>query len=648
MDPSYGACSQTRDDHPHLVEQPTHPQITVKSFDMPSIDNDEQEMEQVVIKQEAEEAGYEDYAYKCEATSTTEKPKCQESIKRHQAEKSHPGIENVVEKLKKNAAAALQESAPRKIEDSKEKTAETQYMKRQPETIPRKLENGLKKHILRSCENAQYADKHEIPREPEVSSSEATRRAGDTQDLSKYSATTEDPPAAKHPLPRQCFLNDNNNDTRSNNNNIKVIDDEEPVVKKEKASSLEGCLQKEAKFVDSGAPITVTPKKHRKLAEEVYIAENQTPKSRAMTSSKQKATVDISGLELLSNSIEQLEQLKPDAQSVATACEPEKSPVRRKLISPQGESNNNNVDSPLGLLCALAEQRFMEEVGGKAPRKLNHESSEEISHAGRLLLNLGRASHLEKEGKASDKRKLMEADGENYESPKRFKIDDEFENEESKCDTVHCHENTEPSEQYEARAEEDVVFGVKEKTRRSIDFSERNGVSVDDEEESVKDKPVGKGSPYKESDDERGESFGEYRQYEEYEMNGAYSEKIEGNFSDSDSEMYREKISLEAMMMARNDRRVKRRLSTGEQRDCHDYRNLQAKLDANKFIARKGHADSEADWPNMDAMELDMRVRLADIQRQYREKQRELSKLTPKKDEKKSPGRPRKKSHSSR
>ena len=34
----------------------------------------------------------------------------------------------------------------------------------------------------------------------------------------------------------------------------------------------------------------------------------------------------------------------------------------------------------------------------------------------------------------------------------------------------------------------------------------------------------------------------------------------------------------------------------------------------------------------MDAIELDMRIRLAELQRQYREKQRELAKLQPKKD----------------
>jgi hypothetical protein len=34
---------------------------------------------------------------------------------------------------------------------------------------------------------------------------------------------------------------------------------------------------------------------------------------------------------------------------------------------------------------------------------------------------------------------------------------------------------------------------------------------------------------------------------------------------------------------------------------------------------------------DMDAMEMDMRLRLAELKRQYREKQRELAKLQPKK-----------------
>ncbi|XP_070188288.1 trinucleotide repeat-containing gene 18 protein-like isoform X2 [Littorina saxatilis] len=51
-------------------------------------------------------------------------------------------------------------------------------------------------------------------------------------------------------------------------------------------------------------------------------------------------------------------------------------------------------------------------------------------------------------------------------------------------------------------------------------------------------------------------------------------------------------------------------------------------------------------FSNMDAIEIDMRLRLAELQRQYREKQRELAKLTPKKDKddsvKRGRGRPRK------
>ena len=34
----------------------------------------------------------------------------------------------------------------------------------------------------------------------------------------------------------------------------------------------------------------------------------------------------------------------------------------------------------------------------------------------------------------------------------------------------------------------------------------------------------------------------------------------------------------------------------------------------------------------MDAMELEMRMRLAELQRRYKEKQRELARLTPKRD----------------
>lgn len=638
-------CEKSDDDCPQTPV--SRPQITVKSFDMPNIDCDEQMIEAITIKQEADETGYEDCSYRCEPISTTEKPKCQDSFKRYSVEKSHPGIENVVEKLKKNAAAALQETIAQKIDDSKDKNAENLRSRKHSDTVPRKLENGLKKHILRSCENSPFLDKHNVTREPEVSSSETARIGKDLQDISKYLTTTEHSSNSsmnKHPLSRNYLTNDNNNDTRNSNNNIKMIEDKDSVVKKEKSLSPEFCELMEMKCIDND----VMSKKYRQMEtldnSYALMPDNQTTKSRVMVNSKQKPTVDISGLELLSNSIEQLEHLKPDSQNSGTVSELEKSPVRSKLISPQGESNNNNVDSPLGLLCALAEQRFMEEVGDKVPRKLNLESSEEISHAGRLLLNLGRVNIPEKEGKTMDKRKYVQTDIKNYENPKRFKTDGEYD-EDEECSSLHYQQNNNNEKQYNEKVQEDMMFRFKETTRRSIDFSEQNGINSDDEEVTMlKNALLNKNVNY-----ERNENFEEYERHcDQYLMNRTYSSKesIDGNLSDSDMEMYDKKSSNEKIEKEDNID-IKRRLST-EHRDCHDYRNLQAKLDAKKFIARKGHIDNEADWPNMDAMELDMRVRLADIQRQYREKQKELSKLTPKKDEKKSPGRPRKKSHSSR
>lgn len=574
------------------------PQITVKSFDMPSIDCDEH-VEQVVIKQEADDGAFEDCSYRCEAASMAERPRCLESSKKHMAEKSHPGIENVVEKLKKNAVAALQESAP-KVDDSKEKNA-----RRQPEVVPRKLENGLKKHLLRFCENAQLAEKQEASKEPESPQK--------SQDARKCPAEPFD---SLLNYPRDCFLN-NNNDARNSNNNVKVTEEKQPLVVKEEKTSPDAYEVSQMNCANS-----VTPKKLRKMEAtketNASTTDNQSVKPRVIVGSKQKPTVDISGLELLSNSIEQLEQLKPEGQATVPT-ELEQSPAKSKLMSPQTERNNNNVDSPLGLLCALAEQRFMEEVGDKVPRKLNLDSSEEISHAGRLLLNLGRAAMPERQEKMSEKRKYAEE--EDYEGAKKFKAN-EFEEEES---------------YRKADDDKDAVFRMKEKARRGLEFCERYGVEGDPVL-LLNNAAVANDDHYKNSDYEKTEAFEQYPT-----NNGAYSEKesMDDN-EDSDADMYCEKMS------EMTEEGIERRLSVGDHRDCHDYSNLQAKLDAKKFIARKGHIDDDADWPNMDAMELDMRVRLADIQRQYREKQRELSKLTPKKDEKKSPGRPRKKSHSSR
>ncbi|XP_017774619.1 PREDICTED: protein winged eye [Nicrophorus vespilloides] len=62
------------------------------------------------------------------------------------------------------------------------------------------------------------------------------------------------------------------------------------------------------------------------------------------------------------------------------------------------------------------------------------------------------------------------------------------------------------------------------------------------------------------------------------------------------------------------------------------YKTKESEEEVKKFLASKSQPMCcKGDWPFMNAMELEMRMRLADLQRKYREKQRELSKLKPKK-----------------
>lgn len=61
------------------------------------------------------------------------------------------------------------------------------------------------------------------------------------------------------------------------------------------------------------------------------------------------------------------------------------------------------------------------------------------------------------------------------------------------------------------------------------------------------------------------------------------------------------------------------------------YKTPESKEEVKKFIASKSQINCAEEWPQMDEMELDMRMKLADLQRQYREKQRELSRLKPRK-----------------
>ncbi|KYB26014.1 protein winged eye isoform X2 [Tribolium castaneum] len=64
------------------------------------------------------------------------------------------------------------------------------------------------------------------------------------------------------------------------------------------------------------------------------------------------------------------------------------------------------------------------------------------------------------------------------------------------------------------------------------------------------------------------------------------------------------------------------------------YKTPESEEEVKKFIASKSQTSCcDGDWPQMNEMELDMRMKLADLQRQYREKQKELSRLKPKKHE---------------
>lgn len=64
---------------------------------------------------------------------------------------------------------------------------------------------------------------------------------------------------------------------------------------------------------------------------------------------------------------------------------------------------------------------------------------------------------------------------------------------------------------------------------------------------------------------------------------------------------------------------------------CIFYNFFTCVIQVRKYLASKSQPlYSKDNWPEMNAMELDMRLKLADLQRQYKEKQRELSKLKPK------------------
>ena len=529
-------------------DPPADSNSQIKSFDMPSIDDDH-EIQHVVVKEEKKDTRLSEITT-ISQESPVEKRKCPEVLKKSSMEKYHPGIENVVQKLKKHAAAVHDNET--KIKEAQAQSLVSESQQRHVEE-PRKLQNGLKKLILRSCENS--FEKIGTPDHPGVVRSDLRNEESSENGFC--------PPEASPNNGLNWHISENNN------NNVKNVDHKkEARVLPDKNIEVETTLN--------------TPKKNEESLKFVYsetsffIEDSKTRKDESLkVKTKPRINVDLSGLELLSNSIEQLEHLKPEATNGIS--EMEQSPSNVKSISQHGENNNNNVDSPLGLLCALAEQRFMEELGDGGNKKSSIDNSEEISQAGKLLLSLGKGS-VEQERQPSKKRKYSTSETGMYEGLKRLKT-------------------------YASRQEE-LSYQLKEKTNRNINFSEVNRSNLEDKLRSLSvDNPNG------DFTDSEIEHFKNYKEAQEN----------EGRSSTESSEF-----------------------------NHHQYTSLEAKLEAKKFIAKKGHADNDDDFPNMDAMELDMRVRLAEIQRKYRENQEELSRLRSKKEDKKSIIRPRNKSQSSR
>ncbi|CAH1986034.1 unnamed protein product [Acanthoscelides obtectus] len=81
------------------------------------------------------------------------------------------------------------------------------------------------------------------------------------------------------------------------------------------------------------------------------------------------------------------------------------------------------------------------------------------------------------------------------------------------------------------------------------------------------------------------------------------------------------------------------------QENYHKYQTPESEEEVKKFLASKSQRMCcKGEWPCMNAMELDMRIKLAELQREYREKTKELSKLKPKRHSSDCKKRSRKKS----
>ncbi|XP_043290025.1 uncharacterized protein wge isoform X4 [Venturia canescens] len=579
--------------NPPIVEEPS--QVFGRSFDMPSIDCDEERetLAVIVVKQEKDDEtiGHDSHSGTNDASSQAEKSLRHE--RKQSVERFHPGIENVVEKLKKNAAAALHDhQAAYNSENSREGQSEIERSPSHLEQPSRKLENGLKKMLLRSHENSANSE-----------------HFSSSMSLETHPKIIQADSFGKGVCSKTWLPTDNNNDISSNNHNLKITDKNtnDAILKGGKIAPIypssnsvnqdeeyprEFSSNKLSTKIEADQTIgrkydlTSKPSFVNEIIDSKHSSQRDETKNciddqivKLKAPEKPKQNVDLSGLELLSNSIAQYEHLVPGTPGyedhVMNSSDQQ---------SQQDESNNNEVDSPLGLLCALAEQRFMEEVGSSGSKKPKEyvDNSEEISQAGRLLLNLGKCSDNERKRKRS---LVDENEEDGIDKSKRIREDSTGRESPSAEYTPRFVDKYSKARRFVAKSREDTLYA--DKTRR-------NSVSMVNNEVA----PTTNGTK---------------RNYVENEV----------EFTDSEAENIDARVCPLRLSISREDSE-KCDLTTAENPNGNDQ-----------------------DWPNMDAMELDMRVRMADIQKQYKEKQKELLKLPPKKDEKRSPGRPRKKSQTS-
>ncbi|XP_018326455.1 uncharacterized protein LOC108737835 [Agrilus planipennis] len=298
---------------------------------------------------------------------------------------------------------------------------------------------------------------------------------------------------------------------------------------------------------------------------------------------------DISGLELLSNSIFELEnsrknQEKPliikcekvDEAKVPRLSEAEIATIKIEKETAISSQNQNQVDDNLGglnLLCALAEQRILEEVEGQ--KKKMHEN--------RTIKDI---TYWERHERKKEKRKSKKHSSDESRR-KRIKTGNEHYRYKNKSSRRSKHESD--SERAQRRENGERIYNSD---------SERNYIVSSDPV------PINRVP------------------YEDY-----YEPKCSSGFTEM------------------------------ENCNCKDhraYKSRKSEEEVRKYIASKSQPSFiKDDWPAMNAMELDMRLKLAELQRKYKEKQRELSKLKPKKkssEEKSSKRKKRekKRSHSDR